>query len=190
MEALLFYSTAVVMVAAAGAAMLQRSAVHTALLLVVVFCGFGLLYLLCGAQVIAAIQVIVYAGAIMAVFVFILFYVGSMPVPPVLSRLREFVPLALLALVTGAGLLSGFGYMLRRYQMGAADPVGSDGSAEAFGVALFSAKYLLPVEIASLILVVGMIAAVVLILRPAPLSLGAPADAVDDRGPQVGEGDA
>ena len=165
MEALLFYTTAVVMVAAAGGAMLQRNAVHTALLLVVAFCGFGVLFLLCGAQVIAAIQIIIYAGAIMGVFVFILFYVGSQAGPPVVSRMRGYVPLAILSLLAALGLLGAVAYVLRAYQTGIGPPAGSTGGALEFGAALFSLKYLLPVEMASLILVAGMIAAVVLILR-------------------------
>ena len=166
METIIFYITGVVMVAAAAAALLQRNAVHTVLLLVLTFCGFAVLFLLCGAEVVAVLQVIIYAGAIMAVYMFVLFYVGSAGGEAPWRRWRE-APLPIAAGFAGVLVLLGcIAYAIRSAYM--PQPQGAYGGAREFGAALFSLKYALPVEMASLILLVGMVAVVVLILRPPP----------------------
>ncbi|MFQ6132742.1 MAG: NADH-quinone oxidoreductase subunit J, partial [Armatimonadota bacterium] len=147
MESLIFYITAVAMVAAAAAAMLQRSAVHTVLLLVLTFCGFAVLFLLCGAEVVAVLQIIVYAGAIMAVYMFVIFYVGSAGGDPPWRRWRQ-APIPFAAGLVGVlGLLGCIAHVIRQAYL--ATPLGSHGGAKQFGAALFSLKYALPVEIAS-----------------------------------------
>src|SRR3989442_7798251 len=70
--AVLFYIVAGVAVLAALGVVLQRTPVYSALSLIVVLCSLAVLYLLIGAEFLAVIQVIVYAGAIMVLFVLVI----------------------------------------------------------------------------------------------------------------------
>ena len=71
-EALLFYFAAAVAIAGAGAVVLAKSPLRGALALVVSLCGVAMLFLLLNASFIAAMQILVYAGAIMVLFVFVI----------------------------------------------------------------------------------------------------------------------
>ena len=72
MEAILFYGLAAIMVVSSLMVILRKNPVHSALFLVLTFLCLAVLYLLLNAQFIAAIQVIVYAGAIMVLFIFVI----------------------------------------------------------------------------------------------------------------------
>ena len=73
----LFYIFAAVTVVAALSVVAQRMPVHSALSLIVVLCSLAVVYLLLGAEFIAVIQVIVYAGAIMVLFVFVIMLLNA-----------------------------------------------------------------------------------------------------------------
>src|SRR3954452_25606409 len=77
MHTILFIIFAVVCVAAAINLLAQRHPINSALSLIVVMGSLALLYLLLGAQFVAAIQVIVYAGAIMVLFVFVIMLLNA-----------------------------------------------------------------------------------------------------------------
>src|SRR3954447_11952309 len=70
MHTVLFIIFAVVCVAAAISLLAQRHPINSALSLIVVMASLALLYLLLGAEFVAVIQIIIYAGAIMVLFVF------------------------------------------------------------------------------------------------------------------------
>jgi NADH-quinone oxidoreductase subunit J len=72
MEQLLFWLWGGIAVIFAVMMILKRNPVHSALCLVVVFVSLALLYVLLGAEFLAAVQVIVYAGAIMVLFLFVI----------------------------------------------------------------------------------------------------------------------
>ncbi len=74
---ILFIIFAVICVAAAVNLLLQRHPINSALSLVVVMASLALIYLLLGAEFVAAIQVIVYAGAIMVLFVFVIMLLNA-----------------------------------------------------------------------------------------------------------------
>ena len=73
---LLFWILAPIMVLAALGILFVRKAVHAALLLAVVMIGLALLYLLQGAPFLFAVQIIVYTGAILMLFLFVVMLVG------------------------------------------------------------------------------------------------------------------
>src|SRR2546427_11590014 len=75
--AVLFYIVAVVAVLAALGVVLQRTPVYSALSLIVVLCSLAVLYLLIGAEFLAGIQVLLYAGAIMVVFVLVIMLLNA-----------------------------------------------------------------------------------------------------------------
>src|SRR6478752_8065112 len=74
---ILFIIFALMCVAAAVNLLLQRHPINSALSLVVVMASLALIYLLLGAEFVAAIQVIVYAGAIMVLFVFVIMLLNA-----------------------------------------------------------------------------------------------------------------
>src|SRR5208282_3497657 len=88
----LFYIFAAVTVLAALNMVLQRTPVYSALSLIVVLCALAAVYLLLGAEFMAVLQVIVYAGAIMVLFVFVIMLLNAgHEVPSQRSRLAKWV---------------------------------------------------------------------------------------------------
>jgi len=77
MELALFIITALVAIGAAVAMVLSHNAVHSALWLVLNFFGVAVLYLLLQAPFLAMVQITVYAGAIMVLFLFVIMLLGS-----------------------------------------------------------------------------------------------------------------
>ena len=70
--ALLFYTIAVLILAATALAVTRKNLVHSVVYLVISFFGSAVLFYLMGAPLLAALEVIIYAGAIMILFLFII----------------------------------------------------------------------------------------------------------------------
>ncbi|MFQ5662311.1 MAG: NADH-quinone oxidoreductase subunit J [Terriglobia bacterium] len=138
---------------------IQRHPIHSALSLILVMGSLAVLYLLLGAEFIAAIQVIVYAGAIMVLFVFVimLLNVGEEERTG-LSRTAKYVglPLAAVLLVETAYLL---------YRAWPADSVVEPdrfvGRTEPIGHLLFK-DFVLPFELTSILILIAILGAIVL----------------------------
>ncbi|MBV9790360.1 MAG: NADH-quinone oxidoreductase subunit J [Chloroflexi bacterium] len=164
MEFVLFLITAFITIGAAAAMVLSHNAVHSALWLVLNFFGVAVLYLLLNAPFLAMVQITVYAGAIMVLFLFVIMLLGSEKGEEV-NGLPWQTPVAL---VLGLVLVSIAGYAI----LGADSPAiaaapATDtqiGAAEAVANSLFS-TYLLPFEITSVLLLVALIGAVVLTIK-------------------------
>jgi NADH-quinone oxidoreductase subunit J len=159
MDLLVFWLVAPVSVAAAGLMLFQKNAVHAALLLVLNQFTLAVFFVLLDAHFLAAVQVIVYAGAIMVLFLFVIMFLG-------VDR-RE----ALMETIGGQRLLAvGLGVLMAaelvlavRLGIGAAtapDPAGV-GSIEVLARRLFT-QYVFPFEITSILLIVAAVAAMVL----------------------------
>ena len=156
---ILFYIFAVVTVLAALNMVLQRTPVYSALSLIVVLCSLAVVYLQLGAEFMAVIQVIVYAGAIMVLFVFVIMLLNAgHEAPSHRSHVAKWI---------GAPLIGAFlGEMLMVIwdqfppTPGAA-PAPLDGSAAAIGHLLFR-NYVLPFEVTSILILVAVLGAVVL----------------------------
>ena len=178
-DVVLFGITAVCALAGGAGVIASRRPVHSALGLLLVLLSLAVDYLLLDAQFIAAAQVVIYAGAIVVLFVFIIMllhahtgegaaagaFAGPAGVPAVLA----------MCVLLGAGLIALVGRVpglpppggLPPSPGGAAVPPPAFGTVQAVGRALFG-RYLLPFEAASLVLLAGMIGAVVLGRRVAP----------------------
>jgi NADH-quinone oxidoreductase subunit J len=135
---------------------LRRHPISSALWLIGVMISLAVLYGLLGAHFLAAAQVIVYAGAIMVLFVMVIMLVNAgAEQPSTASRMAHFLGLPLLA-----GLLVVLGHVVWR-----AAPAGAAakprGTARDVGLALFQ-TYLLPFEITSLLVLIAILGAVVL----------------------------
>lgn len=165
MEFVLFLITAFITIGAAAAMVLSPNAVHSALWLVLNFFGVAVLYLLLNAPFLAMVQITVYAGAIMVLFLFVLMLLGSEKGQEEVNGLPWQTPVAL---VLGLVLVSIAGYAI----LGADSPAIAQapttdpqiGAAEAVANSLFS-TYLLPFEITSVLLLVALIGAIVLTIK-------------------------
>src|SRR5207247_8697208 len=87
----------------AGAMVLSRSAVHAALLLIVNFFTLAVFFLILGSPFLFVVQIIVYAGAIMVLFLFVIMLLGVDQQVPLTERLQA---QRWLALLLGAGLVA------------------------------------------------------------------------------------
>ncbi len=161
-ELILFFLLAVVGIAAAGGMLLSTNAVHSALFLIVNFGTVAVMYLMLAAPFIALVQVTVYAGAIMVLFLFVIMLLGAERLPEP-RRLRWQIPLAV---GLGVALLAEAVYLtVVRGLSALGDEVPAltegFGSPALVGEALFR-QYLLPFEVTSVLLLVAMVGAIVL----------------------------
>ena len=158
-----FYAFAAVTVAAALGVITLRNSVHAVLSLVLAFFSTACIWMLAEAEFLAIALIVVYVGAVMVLFLFVVMMLDIDQ-----ERLREgfvrFLPgglvVAVVMLVEMLGLI---GVRVMHAQTLGANPAGASNTAW-LGKALYT-QYLLPFEIAALILTVGVVAAVALTLR-------------------------
>ncbi len=149
---------------------LSRNAVHSALFLLLNFVASAMLFLLLGAQFLAMAQILVYAGAIVVMFIFVVMLIGYETVDDFVARERPALRTAAvaLALIFLGGIVYAFWAAPWSEAKGAPDY----GAVETVGSLLFR-RYLLPFELASVILLAAMIGAIILAGRTKP-PLGKP----------------
>lgn len=165
METVIFFTTALVAIGAALGMVLSRNAVHSALFLILNFCSVAVLYLLLRAPFLAAVQVTVYAGAIMVLFLFVIMLLGVENADLGEEHLGWQKPVgALLGLV----LLAEGAYVVYRGVALTTVPITPDvaeiGAPTNLSALLFS-KYLLPFEVISILLLIAIVGTVVLTRR-------------------------
>ena len=164
-EQLVFWILAPVSVAAAIGMVLSRNAVHSALLLVVNFMTIAVFFLVLGSPFLFVVQIAVYAGAIMVLFLFVIMLLGvdrsemirrenirghrALSAVLVLGVLLEIVTAIRLGLGVGAKGAPGW------------EAVNAGGNPQALARVLFS-EYFLPFEVTSILLIVAAIAAMVM----------------------------
>lgn len=163
MEWAVFSITALISIACAVAMLITENAVHSALFLVLNFTSVAVLYLILQAPFLAMIQITVYAGAIMVLFLFVIMLLGAEKGQEERDALRWQRPVAI---VLGLLLLAEALYVGVSRGDGAAPQVSSGdfGAPEVLAEALFT-TYLLPFEITSVLLLVALLGAVVLTLK-------------------------
>jgi len=160
-----------VMTLGAGIAMLfARNAVHVALLLVLSQVGLAVAFLLQGAFFVAAIQIIIYAGAIMVLFLFVIMLLGVDRREALNEPLRGQRPLAL-----GLGVLLTAQVLYVAWRgvdltfAGAGEAAIQEVNAEpgnVLGIArVLFGRYLLPFEVTSVLLIVAVVGVMVLARR-------------------------
>ncbi len=160
MDVILFLIFAIVAVVCAINVVVQTHPISSAISLVGVMGSLAVLYLLLGAEFIAAAQVIVYAGAIMVLFVFVIMLLNA---GAETRKGRSFMVqlLGVPLLIVLLGLLTWF--VERLYPAGTMVHFGgfTGGSARDVGMALFT-KYLLPFEVTSILILIAILGAIVL----------------------------
>src|SRR6185369_11820071 len=160
MDVILFLIFAVIAVVCAINVVVQTHPISSALSLVGVMGSLAVLYLLLGAEFIAAAQVIVYAGAIMVLFVFVIMLLNAgAEVKKGQSTMALFLGVPLLG-----GLLIILGWFLQgMFSSATTVHFGGfrGGSAYNIGMALFT-TYLLPFEVTSVLILIAILGAIVL----------------------------
>jgi NADH-quinone oxidoreductase subunit J len=160
-----FIVTALTAVFAAVMVVTRRNPIHSAMFLILNFLCIAVLYLLLNFQFIAIIQVMIYAGAIMMLVIFVIMLLSveeeerrrKMPLP-----VAQIIGMVLVVILL-AFLIFGVAVQVLPGQEGEFTPerMAQIGDIKAIAGALFT-KFLFPFEVASIILLVGIIGAVIL----------------------------
>ena len=161
METVLFYLFGTIAVIAAISVVACRRVFYSAVSLIVCLCSVSALYMILQSPFIAAVQIIVYAGAILVLYLFVVMLLN-------LRAEESYHKQYLVGLVIGLGILieavlilSRSGFADRAFPAAAPPPDILAGNTEVIGRALYT-TYLFPFEVASLILLVAMIGAIIL----------------------------
>jgi NADH-quinone oxidoreductase subunit J len=171
-ESVVFFVAAALALGGALGVVLQRNPFYSVLALVVHLIALAVLFLLLNAEFLAAAQVIVYAGAVMVLYVFVVAYVGGLedaltePHPTV----RVLAPLFALALLVEL-CVAIIGSGLKAIDSEGPELAAGFGSPASIGE-LFLTKFLVAFEVVSLLLLIAAVGAVVLARRESPRDIG------------------
>ncbi len=170
-DLILFWVFAPISVASGIGMLLMRNAVHAALFLIVNFFCLAIFYLILGAPFLFAVQIIVYAGAIMVLFLFVIMLLGVDRTEDLREQRLPFQRPA--AIVLGVGFVAEIFFAVRagigfsRHVPGGFDLINRGGNVQALANVLFT-RYFFPFEVTSILLIIAAIAAMVLAQRKAP----------------------
>jgi NADH-quinone oxidoreductase subunit J len=159
----------------------QRNPLYSAISLVGVFVSLACLYLMLQAPFIAAIQVIVYAGAIMVLVVFVIMLLNVEEEVRRPLRLTYLIPVGVLL---AAVLVGEAAFMLQLGRGGArvepVAPVATDiGLTASIGTGMFT-KYLLPFEVTSVLILMALVGAITLARQTRTPFLAAPGNVTEE----------
>jgi NADH-quinone oxidoreductase subunit J len=173
---ILFLAFGAVCVAGAVNLLVQRHPINSALSLIAVMAALAGEYLLLGAEFVAALQVIVYAGAIMVLFVFVIMLLNAGVEERTLGS-RVAILFGIPGMLIGSVLVA---WVVLRHSGTGDVAVGAlPGSPKTIGDILFH-EFLLPFEITSILILVAIMGAVVLASRPPSTEVGGPPQKVKD----------
>jgi NADH-quinone oxidoreductase subunit J len=163
-QTVLFYVFSAVTVLSAVRVITARNPVHSALFLVLAFFSVACIWMMLAAEFLAITLVLVYVGAVMVLFLFVVMMLDINT-----DRVREGfwrnLPLAsLVGAVVVVELCLVIWTRLARPLPAADSPAGAPGNTQLLGEALYS-DYIYPVEVAAVILLVAIVAAIALTLR-------------------------
>ena len=159
---IIFFGLAALAVLGAVSLILQRHPIHSALSLIVVMVALAGLYLLMGAEFVAAVQIIVYGGAIMVLFVFVIMLLNAGEEERTnFSKLATYagIPLA----VATAGLIAA-AIVRSSAGLSSAGPNGALTSTKKLSMLLFR-EFVYPFELTSFLILVAILGAIVLAQR-------------------------
>jgi len=165
MPSVLFYLFAIVLLFAAFRVITARSTVHAALYLVLAFGNAAAIWMLLQAEFLAIVLVLVYVGAVMVLFLFVVMML-DIDVASVREGFWKHFPLAgligvLIALEMALVLMGGF----HLSEAPPLDPaLAKLGNSKLLGIEIYT-RYLYPLQIAAVLLLVAIIAAIALTLR-------------------------
>lgn len=165
-EEILFYLFSTLMLFGGSAVVLSRNPVNAALYMILALVSLAVLFLTLDAFFLAALQVLVYAGAVMVLFLFVIMMLDV----DLRERSRPNIMAAALGLVTTGAVVAilltwvGEGSTIRP-SVGSVptpgNPLAFVTGSKAFGYALLT-KYMLPIQVAGFLLLVAMVGAILL----------------------------
>ena len=167
MEKALFIIFALIALASALNILLQRNPLYSALSLICTLAALSALYMMLHAQFIAAIQIVVYAGAIMVLFVFVIMLLNVQKDQPQIEKQKG---LRYLAIPFAGLLIAETFYVLRLVpertmpQVAVESADRAIGTTWSIGTNLFT-DYLLPFEVTSVLILMAVVGAIVLARR-------------------------
>jgi len=162
-EMIFFILVGALSVATAVGVVTSRVAVHSALFLLVHFATLAILYVTLNAQFLAAAQIIVYAGGIVILILFVIMLIGSAPLET-RAGYRSWVPYAGVAL--GILMLAGMALTILQMPPATLNPESNAGGVPTvLGIELYSQNILL-VELAAVLLLVALLGALLLARQP------------------------
>lgn len=168
-EAIVFYTLATFIIAFGVMVVTTKNPVHCVLFLVANFLCVAMIYVLLAAEFLAIIQILVYAGGIVVLYLFVVMLVNLRRPPDAQidtrrqARLGFVLALLLLAEISAILMYSA----VHPSSAAAIAPQGSSvGNTETVGMLLYT-DYLVPFEVASMLLLVAMVGAIVLARREA-----------------------
>ena len=162
LDTVLFYSFAVLVLGGGILTITRRNAVHSAISLIVSLLGVAGLYLLQAAEFLFAVQIVLYVGGIMVLFLFVIMLVNL----DQMAKERQFNRQWMVALAAVVAVGVEIGYFFYRGQDSfklseMVPPAPTMGNTEMLADVLFR-DYLLPFEIASILLLVAVVGSVVM----------------------------
>ena len=168
-EAIAFYFIAACILGFAVLVITTKNTVHSVLFLVLDFLFVAALYVLLGAQFLAAIQILVYAGGIVVLYLFVVMLVNLKRPPEAHAdphRKTNWGFALSIAVLVELGIVAAYSYARPAPALAAAalPPAPVTGNTEQVGWLLYT-SYLIPFEIASMLLLVAMIGAIILAKR-------------------------
>lgn len=164
MEQIFFYIFALLAVASAIAVVASKNPVHSAVYLIICFLQVAALFILLRAPFLAAVQVFIYVGAVMVLFLFavLVLNVGKERLGEQIHHQSVIVIPAVILFLLMVGALVAKGRLTA--PMGAFTEKALEKNTEVVGKMLFS-KYIFPFEVVSVLLLVALIGAVALVMK-------------------------
>jgi NADH-quinone oxidoreductase subunit J len=166
-DAITFSVAAAIVLGGAIGVVFMRNPVHSALCLVMTLFGMAVLFIEENAQFLAAVQIIVYAGAIVVLFLFVIMLLGvdrSERIAAENSNAQRIGAVVLGIAVLVEVLLLGTGHWVTGAKAQSGSLTSSSSNINVLGKSLFT-TYLLPFEVTSALLIVAVVAAIVLARR-------------------------
>jgi len=168
-DLIVFFVAAIAILVGAIGVVVSRNAVHAALMLVLTLFGIAVEFINQGADFLAAVQVIVYAGAIVILFLFVIMLLGvdreeNVAAEPLRGQRPTAIALGMMVLVELA-VLGHFADWVTGPSSTAGPLNGPGENIQKLGQSIFT-RYLFPFEITSVLLVIAVVGAVVLARRP------------------------
>jgi NADH-quinone oxidoreductase subunit J len=159
---IIFFVLAALSIVGAVSLIFQKHPIHSALSLIVVMVSLAGMYLLMGAEFVAAVQIIVYGGAIMVLFVFVIMLLNAgVEEKTNVSKLAGFAGIPLALALTGF-LAAAVSHPMDAVQ--AASPVGGVAPTKALSTLLFQ-DFVYPFELTSFLILIAILGAIVLAQR-------------------------
>jgi NADH-quinone oxidoreductase subunit J len=162
LEQFIFYATAVVAILSALSVIFNRNVVHSALFLLLNFGSLAILYFMLNAQFLGVAQILVYAGAIVVLFLFVVMLIGAdvgEKIGPWFSIQNVFLIVLGLILLTVVGTAVFEGSMFGNSGTMSQDAIAEFGQTQMLGAVLFT-QYTLPFQLVAVLLSVGVVGVV------------------------------